>query len=178
MKILLLGLIAVMLIPVFVLFSSVLLVAPILNVPGGGNQTGQVSQTNASGQNASAANPNVPASGAALSATTVAALAKSAGVPADQLAIAVAIAMAESGLNPSATNVNTNGSVDRGLWQINNAAHPDVTDSAAFNPTTAAEDMLQISDGGTNWSPWVTYQTGAYLRYLPTAEAAVNQLGG
>ena len=113
-----------------------------------------------------------------MSATAVAALAKAAGVPADQLATAVAIAMAESGLNPNATNVNTDGSVDRGLWQINNAAHPDVSDSSAFNPVTAAQGMLSISNGGTNWEPWVTYQTGAYLQYLPEAQQAVRQIGG
>ena len=123
-------------------------------------------------------NPNVPASGGALSATAVAALAKATGVPADQLATAVAIAMAESGLQPNATHVNTDGSVDRGLWQINNAAHPDVSDSSAFDPVTAAQDMLNISNGGTNWNPWVTYQTGAYLQYLPEAEQAVRQIGG
>ncbi len=30
---------------------------------------------------------------------------------------------------------------------------------ASLRPTEAA---VSISDDGTNWSPWVTYQTGAY----------------
>ena len=180
MKGLLLAVVVVMFVPILFFLGVGLVLAPF--VAGSsfivGTQNGVVGQTNTDNQMASANNPNVPTSGAALSATAVATLAKAAGVPDDQLATAVAIAMAESGLNPNATNVNTDGSVDRGLWQINNAAHPDVSDSSAFNPATAAQDMLNISNGGTNWSPWVTYQTGAYLNYLPEAEQAVRQIGG
>jgi hypothetical protein len=40
-----------------------------------------------------------------------------------QIVVAVAVAMAESSRNPSATGQNS-GSIDRGLWQINNFYHP------------------------------------------------------
>ena len=173
MKGLLLGMVVVMFVPVVFFLGVGLVFGPFV----GGSSSTAGKQTNTGNQAASGTNPNVPTSGGALSATAVAALANAAGVPVDQLATAVAIAMAESGLNPNATNVNTDGSVDRGLWQINNAAHPDVSDSSAFNPVTAAQDMLSISDGGTNWNPWVTYQTGAYLQYLPEAQQAVRQIG-
>ena len=171
MKGLLLGIVVIMFVPVVFLLGAGLVFGPFV----GGSSSTQMSKGN---QATGGTNPNVPTSGGALSATAVAALAKAAGVPVDQLATAVAIAIAESGLNPNATNVNTDGSVDRGLWQINNAAHPDVSDGSAFDPVTAAQDMLSISDGGTNWNPWVTYQTGAYLQYLPEAQQAVRQIGG
>lgn len=35
------------------------------------------------------------------------------------------VAYVESRFNPTAINVNKNGSIDRGLYQINDVAHPD-----------------------------------------------------
>lgn len=40
----------------------------------------------------------------------------------------------ESGFNATATHANANGSVDRGIAQINNQAHPNVTTAQANNP--------------------------------------------
>src|ERR1044072_4069643 len=48
------------------------------------------------------------------------------------LTLAVAIALAESGCNPAALGHNTNGTTDRGLWQIN-SIHTGVSDACAFN---------------------------------------------
>jgi len=48
--------------------------------------------------------------------------------------LAVRVAQCESGLNPEAVNVNTDGSRDRGLYQINDKWHPEVTDEQAFDP--------------------------------------------
>lgn len=47
--------------------------------------------------------------------------------------LAVAVAKCESGLNPAAVNTNTDGSRDRGLYQINEKYHPEVTDAQAFD---------------------------------------------
>jgi hypothetical protein len=71
---------------------------------------------------------------------------------------AAEIAMAESSGQQSATNWNTNGTVDRGLWQINSIWGGLSTYDAAGNARAA----VQISHDGTNWGPWTTYQTGAY----------------
>ena len=43
----------------------------------------------------------------------------------------------ESAWNPSAVHVNSGGSVDRGIAQINSWAHPNVTASQAFSPSFA-----------------------------------------
>jgi len=125
----------------------------------------------------SSSSPGAPlnqGSGKTLTALGVLQLAETAGIPRSQLATAVAIAMAESGFNPNATNVNTNGSTDRGLWQINNFAHPDVSDACAFDPSCNAEAMASISSGGTNWTPWMTYDSGAYRQYLLSAQQLVD----
>lgn len=48
--------------------------------------------------------------------------------------LALRVATCESGLNPKAIGKNTNGSRDRGLYQINDKWHDYVTDEQAFDP--------------------------------------------
>lgn len=95
------------------------------------------------------------------------------GVYSDQANIGSAIAMAESGGVKNCRNLNTNGSIDRGPFQINNAAHPDVSDKCAFDLQCAAQAAREIAGGGKggavkslDWSPWTTYKNGAYKQYL------------
>jgi len=71
---------------------------------------------------------------------------------------AAEVAMAESGGRENAVNVNTNGSVDEGYWQINNQAHPG---QATYDPLGNARAAMAISGDGTDWTPWVTYDHGA-----------------
>ncbi|AGZ41521.1 hypothetical protein AFR_16195 [Actinoplanes friuliensis DSM 7358] len=94
------------------------------------------------------------------------------------LQLAVQVALAESGCNPAATNRNTNNSVDYGLWQVNNRAHPQWTPSQLLDPQTNANAAWSISGRGGNWRPWVAYTSGAHTRNgIPAkANAAVTQL--
>jgi hypothetical protein len=85
------------------------------------------------------------------------------GNPAYQI-IAAAIAMAESGGNPTATDNDSNGTTDRGLWQINSTHGAQST----YNVMQNARAAVAISDNGTNWQPWTTYTTGEYLQYMPS----------
>lgn len=80
--------------------------------------------------------------------------------------IAAAVALAESSGNPSAINYNSNGSVDRGLWQINSIHGAQST----FDITNNAKAAIAISKNGTDWSPWVTYTSGAWRKYLNPAD--------
>ena len=48
--------------------------------------------------------------------------------------LALRVAKCESSLNPKATNENENGTIDRGLFQINDYWHRGVTDEQAFDP--------------------------------------------
>lgn len=75
--------------------------------------------------------------------------------------IMAAIALAESSGNPMATNHNSDGSTDRGLWQINSVhgslSTYDVTDNAK------AAVKIKSTQG---LSAWVTYTSGAYRKFL------------
>src|SRR5690242_6778975 len=76
---------------------------------------------------------------AATGAQLCAQVADNAGFNGGNLITAVAVGLAESGCNPSAQNHNgptrgcPNGSTDRGLWQINDCYHPNVTNACAYN---------------------------------------------
>lgn len=107
-------------------------------------------------------------------------LARQAGLSGEGLAMAGAIARAESGLNTDAVGVNgptsgcPNGSRDLGLWQINDCYNRIAN---AFDPVTNAQAMARISAGGKNWKPWSTYHNGAYKKFLAEAEAVAGTGG-
>jgi LysM repeat protein len=68
---------------------------------------------------------------------------------------AAEIAMAESSGNQFAT-----GTVgERGYWQIN----PNHGSLSTYDPLGNAKAAVIISDDGTNWTPWTTWVSGAYI---------------
>ncbi len=93
--------------------------------------------------------------------------AAAAGFTGDGLNTIVAIAHAESGLDTAARHVNSDAqsSVDRGILQINNYWHSEVSDSCAYDPACAFQSGYSISQNGTNFTPWSTYNSGAYRQY-------------
>lgn len=114
-----------------------------------------------------------------LSLAEVAGLARDAGVPCGEpLAIAIAVAVAESGLRAYALNRNgatsgcADGSADVGLWQINDCYHPTVLADCALDAACNAAAMSDISSLGADWSPWTTYKNGAYRDALDEARRA------
>ena len=111
----------------------------------------------------------------ALSYLAVAQLARNAGLACsgDRIALAVAVAKAESNFRANATNTagNSHG-VDRGLWQINSYYHPNVSDACAFSPSCNARAMASISRFGTTWRPWWTYVNGKHLPFMASARSA------
>jgi hypothetical protein len=73
------------------------------------------------------------------------------GVPYTELLF---IAQCESGMNPEVIHTNLDGSIDRGLMQINNRYHPQVSDECSFNVKCSAEYTAKsITDGHIGW--WV-----------------------
>lgn len=89
--------------------------------------------------------------------------------------IMAAIAMAESGGNPTATNHNHDGSIDRGLWQIN-SVHGNLS---TFDPMANAKAAVSIKNGPQGFSAWVTYTSGAYRQFLQNgASPDPNMPGG
>ncbi|GAB1510924.1 FG-GAP-like repeat-containing protein [Actinophytocola sp. KF-1] len=101
---------------------------------------------------------------------------RAAGFAGENLVTAVAVAMAESGCDPKATGYNDGppASVDRGLWQINDYWHDEVTDACAYDAACNARAAYRISDGGDDWTPWATYNNDTYLRYMSQARAATG----
>jgi Lysozyme like domain len=85
--------------------------------------------------------------------------------------------MAESGGNPNAVNHNTNGSTDRGLWQINTVHGGAMATSAMFDPMANVRAAISISGNGRNWGPWSTYKNGAYRQFLNASTKPTNMSG-
>jgi Lysozyme like domain len=112
------------------------------------------------------------------SAVQVAQTAKNNGFSGNGLVISVAVALAESSGWTQAVLVDSDCSRDRGLWQINSYWHSEVSDAQAFDPNGCAQAAYTISSSGSDWTPWTTYQNGAYQQYLGEAQDAVNQIGG
>lgn len=90
---------------------------------------------------------------------------------------AAAVAMAESGGNPSAYgDAEYGGSV--GLWQVNLPSHPQYDALALEDPWYNARAALAISRGGATWQPWTTYREGLYRPYMPAVPTVVLVVGG
>jgi len=90
--------------------------------------------------------------------------------------IAVAIAQAESGFDADAVNTNSNGTTDTGLWQIN-SVHG-YSQASLRDPSKNAAAMAKISKNGTDWTPWTTYNNGAYKQFLGNAASGSDTVTG
>lgn len=109
----------------------------------------------------------------------IAGFAKSAGFPDNEIATATAVALAESGGDAAATNRNTNGSYDYGLWQINTVHGSLLSQGNKFNPLDNAKMALSVWRGaGNKWTPWTVYKSGTYRAQLlkGTAGAAKPEM--
>ena len=87
--------------------------------------------------------------------------------------IIVAIAQAESSLNTLAVGKNP-GSLDRGILQINNFWHSEVSDQCAFDPQCAFNAAFKISSSGTNFSPWSTFTNGSYQKFMGSGPVSTS----
>ena len=83
---------------------------------------------------------------------------ESAGGSSAEAFTAAEIAMAESSGRQYASLDNTNGTTDRGYWQIN-SVHGSLS---TYDARANARAAVLISNNGRDWTPWVTWNTGAY----------------
>jgi hypothetical protein len=96
-----------------------------------------------------------------------------AGFPPDQIATAVAVALAESGGETTATNRNSNGSTDYGLWQINTVHGALLNQGDKFNGADNAKMALTVyARAGNKWTPWSVYKSGTYRAQMGTGTLA------
>jgi hypothetical protein len=109
---------------------------------------------------------------------------KLAGFTSTGLLTSIAVVLAESGGRTNAigdVDVPRPGDSSGGVFQINTMWHPECypggnynDKSIVFNPIKSAVEAFRISDGGTNWSQWSTFNNGWYLKYLDRAAIAVS----
>lgn len=80
----------------------------------------------------------------------------------EEYKLAIAVAKAESGLKcDRISKPNTNGTIDRGLFQLNSAYYPHLP-----NCTDNILKAKEIRDAWGNWEAWSAYNNGAYKKYL------------
>lgn len=78
-------------------------------------------------------------------------------------AVMIAVAKAESGLNPLAAHINTNGTRDIGLMQVNSVHGHDDLEMFDVDKNLKAARAVYDKQGITAWS---TFNSGAYLKHL------------
>lgn len=121
--------------------------------------------------------------GGNLSPAQIAGYAQAAGFAGGEIAVATAIAMAESGGNPRAHNSNAaTGDNSYGLWQINmlgkleaprRLAFGITSNEQLFDPMTNAKAAkhVRMTQG---WTAWSVYGGQAFRSALPEATRAAN----
>lgn len=84
----------------------------------------------------------------------------------DDSQTAAAIAMAESsGRTAVEGDVALGGSI--GLWQIYTKVHTQWTPQQLTDPNVNAAAAFSIYQAAGGFTPWTTYLSGAYKKYLP-----------
>lgn len=125
-------------------------------------------------------------SGRGASGDQVARAAYNAGFRGDNLIKAVAIAEAESGFNPSAQGdiglENATWGPSVGLWQIRSLKAQSGTGqprdaTRLMDPAFNASSAFGIAGGGTNFHPWSTFTSGAYLKFMTEARNDAHLAG-
>ena len=84
-------------------------------------------------------------------AETIASIWGKAGGTKQTCQVAVSVSLAESGGDAHVQGPNSDGSIDRGLWQLNSRWHPEVSDACAYDPECNAKETFRISKQGTNF---------------------------
>ena len=57
-------------------------------------------------------------------------------------------------------------SIDRGLMQVNDRAHPSFGMAASFNPVANVRYAVELSQHATNFEHWNGFKSGAYKDHL------------
>jgi cell wall-associated NlpC family hydrolase len=126
-----------------------------------------------------AVNSALPATKSVREATAAKAAAQ--WFPADQVAMATAVAGAESSWNPTAVNKAARGNY--GLWQIN-SVHDSLLDAKSWrDPVANAWMAFQVWDaadgtkgnGRGSWKPWSVFNSGSYKSYLRDSAPVSDQ---
>jgi Lysozyme like domain len=88
-----------------------------------------------------------------------------------------AIAMAESGGIVGKTNQDSNGTVDRGIWQINSVHSQFNGTRLLTDPNYNARAAVAVYKS-SGFGAWSTYKSGAYKQFLTGAKSDQVKYGG
>lgn len=108
----------------------------------------------------------------------LAALAYYGGWRHDNIITATAIAIAESQGEITASHVNSDGSTDYGLWEVNSSHFTDPgwkkewTPPDLLLPTNNVRAAYRVYWTGGGFHAWTTYQDGTYKQYMDRARKA------
>jgi len=80
--------------------------------------------------------------------------------------VAYAICMAESGGNARSYNLNRNGTVDKGLMQINSCHSELIAGRDLYDPKSNLDIAYEIYRSNGGFKPWVAYNSKSYKKYL------------
>lgn len=113
---------------------------------------------------------------AVVSDTTIARAALAGGFPRDKVATAVAVALAESGGDATATNKNANGSTDHGVWQINSIHRADLASGDWRDPNANARMAYAVyRRAGNSFSPWYAWRDLNHLPFMARGHKAMEE---
>ncbi|MGH4018854.1 MAG: hypothetical protein ACRDT0_06350 [Pseudonocardiaceae bacterium] len=108
-----------------------------------------------------------------LSTAEIATVAHRAGFRGEDLQIAIAVALAESGRRPG---VNAAGAEDsRGLWQINSVHFGRFDADRLYEPGYNARAARAVWRDAGGFGPWTTYRNGDHRPFLDDARQAVQR---
>lgn len=111
--------------------------------------------------------------GQVLTAAQIAQWAQQSGFTGKDLQISVAVALAESSGRIDATNHDSNGTTDYGVWQIN-SVHAALFEQYPQWWSVENADMAHSVFTGSGWNAWTTFTSGAYKSHMPDAGAAAQ----
>jgi len=125
--------------------------------------------------------PQSMGSASPLSPSAIYQLALNAGFSGTDAVTAAAIAMAESAGNPGAQGDYGNPVAGQynafGLWQINTGENPEFVGANLDDPQTNASAAYQLYSAAGGFSPWSTYNSGAYQPFVAQVTTAIGSAG-
>jgi hypothetical protein len=129
----------------------------------------------------------MPLAGTQLTIPQAADYARQAGFSGNNLITMLAVAMGESDLFTQAINPTDPNNGSFGILQINgihfgNRFGPNgqytMSQAAAFDPQLAFLFSYELSNSGTNFSPWGAYTNLSYLQHIAAVKQALGSSGG
>lgn len=119
-----------------------------------------------------------PANGSAYSDDEMVWIVKNAGWTGEDVPIGASIMKAESSGRPNAENLNSNGTYDRGLWQINDVHNSKLPGANRYDPAVSTQLARMIYQESGSWQPWSTYSYhGTYTQHMDSMRAAAARGG-